>query len=218
MFKCAPLQIAARTLLSQKEYGAAVAYCTSAEDWPGLGRIVDCVLEEYFTQGAVFKHSFIQFISNICSPFLGPADFARLVANIAPSLQTLRAQQESITSGVFVYRLMFAVRLAEFHQRRLNGELHEAAFDVVSMLRDDIAPKAWWAVVLFDAIELLQDGQSLFISGVCCILVLTVVRSHRGDVVLAGGRLRAVAQTGRDLFSYLARCRIRLFVRSYSHN
>lgn len=54
---------------------------------------------------------------------LGPADFARLVANIAPSLQTLRAQQESISSGVFVYRLMFAVRLAEFHQRRLNGEL-----------------------------------------------------------------------------------------------
>lgn len=135
-------KIAAKRFLIQKEYGAAVAYCTSAEDWPGLGRIVDCVLDEYFTQG--------------------PADFARLVANIAPSLETLRAQQESISSGVFVYRLMFAVRLAEFHQRRLNGELAEAAFDIVSMLRDDVAPKAWWAVVLFDAVELLQNEDMLF--------------------------------------------------------
>lgn len=89
---------------------------------------------------------------------LGPANFARLVANIAPSLQTLRAQQESIASGVFVYRLMFAVRFAEFHQRRLNGEWHDAAYDVVAMLREDIAPKGWWAVVLSDAVELLQHG------------------------------------------------------------
>lgn len=59
---------------------------------------------------------------------------------------------------------MFAVRLAEFHQRRLNGELHEAAFDIVNMLRDDIAPKAWWAVVLFDAVKLLQNGLYLYIS------------------------------------------------------
>lgn len=88
----------------------------------------------------------------------GPANFARLVANIAPSLQTLRAQQESISSGVFVYRLMFAVRLAEFHQRRLSGELHEAAYDIVAMLRDDVAPKAWWAVVLSESVELLQNG------------------------------------------------------------
>jgi hypothetical protein len=95
----------------------------------------------------------------------GSANFARLVANIAPSLQTLRAQQESITSGVFVYRLMFAVRLAEFHQRRLNGELSEAAYDIVCMLRDDVAPKAWWAVILSEAVELLQSGKR---HGVLC--------------------------------------------------
>lgn len=144
-------RIAARAFLDQKEFGLAVAYATSAEDWPGLGRVVDCVLEEYFAQD--------------------PAGFARLVANIAPSLHTLRAQQESIASGVFVYRLMFAVRLAEFHQRRLNGELHEAAFDVVAMLRDDIAPKAWWAVVLSEAVELLQNDELLFSSEDACILL-----------------------------------------------
>lgn len=125
-------------------------------------------------------------VSSYCSRFQlklpsspGPAEFARLVANIAPSLQTLRAQQESITSGIFVYRLMFAVRLAEFHQRRLNGELQEAAFDIVSMLRDDIAPKAWWAVILFDAVELLQNGKLFYISHCLSLHLLTVARFQR---------------------------------------
>ncbi|EKM49160.1 uncharacterized protein PHACADRAFT_265769 [Phanerochaete carnosa HHB-10118-sp] len=144
-------RIAAQIFLDQKEFGLAVAYATSAEDWPGLGRIVDRVLEEYFAQN--------------------PANFARLVANIAPSLQTLRAQQESISSGVFVYRLMFAVRLAEFHQRQLSGELHEAAYDIVAMLRDDVAPKAWWAVILSESVELLQNEEMLFTSEDACILL-----------------------------------------------
>lgn len=81
------------------------------------------------------------------------------MANIAPSLQALRKQQNTLADGVFIYRLMFAVRFAEFHQRRLNGELQDAAIDLVSMLRDDIAPKSWWAVVLSDSVDLLQHGQ-----------------------------------------------------------
>ena len=65
---------------------------------------------------------------------------------------------------------MFAVRLAEFHQRRLSGDLHEAAYDVVSLLRDDIAPKAWWAVVLSESVDLLQNGACLALSGWRCRL------------------------------------------------
>lgn len=45
------LQLAARAFLKEKEYGLAISYCTSAEDWSGLGRIVECVLEEYIAQG-----------------------------------------------------------------------------------------------------------------------------------------------------------------------
>lgn len=44
-------QIAAQTLVSDKDYGLAVSYCISAEDWRGLGRIVDRVLDEYITSG-----------------------------------------------------------------------------------------------------------------------------------------------------------------------
>lgn len=42
------LQIAAQSLVKEKDYALAVAYCISAEDWPGLGRVVDRVLDEYF--------------------------------------------------------------------------------------------------------------------------------------------------------------------------
>lgn len=46
-------QIAAQTLVNEKDYGLAVSYCTSAEDWPGLGRVVDRVLDEYITSGRI---------------------------------------------------------------------------------------------------------------------------------------------------------------------
>ena len=45
------LQIAAQTFIRDKDFGLAVSYCASAEDWPGLGRVVDRVLEEYITNG-----------------------------------------------------------------------------------------------------------------------------------------------------------------------
>ena len=44
-------QIAAQTFIRDKEYGVAVSYCTSAEDWSGLGRVIDLVLEEYIREG-----------------------------------------------------------------------------------------------------------------------------------------------------------------------
>ena len=50
-------QIAARTFLNEKEYGLAVAYSASAEDWSGLGRIVDCVLDAYLKEGALLSSS-----------------------------------------------------------------------------------------------------------------------------------------------------------------
>ena len=55
---------------------------------------------------------------------------------------------------------MFAVRFAEFHQRRGNGDWPGAAADVVSMFREETAPKLWWAVLLCDAVELLQYSKS----------------------------------------------------------
>jgi nuclear pore complex protein Nup85 len=92
---------------------------------------------------------------------VGPEVFARSVAAVAPSLQQLRAHPGA--DGVFTHRLMFAVRYAEFHQRRLNGDLQEAALDVLTMFSEGLAPKTWWGVLLCDAVDLVRNGKSQYI-------------------------------------------------------
>ena len=88
----------------------------------------------------------------------GATKFAQLVANIAPSLHNLPVDSAArlAAPAVFQHRLMFAVRFTEFHQRRANGDLAGAASDLLSMFREETAPKSWWAVLLCDAVELLQ--------------------------------------------------------------
>jgi nuclear pore complex protein Nup85 len=125
--------------MDEKQYGLAISYYTSAEDWPGLGRVIDQVLHEYISQG--------------------PAKFTSLVAEIAPSLQTLRSAADSSDypmHGIFLHRLMFIVKYAEFHQRKMSSDLVEAAADLISMFEDDIAPTSWWGVLLQDSVEFLN--------------------------------------------------------------
>ncbi|KAF9642653.1 hypothetical protein BDM02DRAFT_3105390 [Thelephora ganbajun] len=141
-------RIAGKALMSEKQYGLAISYYTSAEDWPGLGRVIDQVLNEYITQG--------------------PAKFTSLVAEIAPSLQTLRSAADSSDypmHGIFLHRLMFIVKYAEFHQRKISNDLIEAAADLMSMFEGDIAPTSWWGVLLQDSVEFLNHpGGMLFTS------------------------------------------------------
>ncbi|PPQ94447.1 hypothetical protein CVT25_002538 [Psilocybe cyanescens] len=127
-------RIAAQTLVSEKDYGLAVSYCTSAEDWRGLARIVDRVLDEYITSG--------------------PRKFTQYALAIAPSVQELRSQ--SAIQGVFVHRLIFAVRFARYHELVDKQEYEDAAADVLAIFVEDVAPTSWWAVVLCDAIQLLR--------------------------------------------------------------
>lgn len=65
---------------------------------------------------------------------------------------------------MFIYRLIFAVRFAEFHQRKMKQEYMDAAGDVVAMLKEEVAPRAWWAVVLCDAVDLLQNSAYFLLS------------------------------------------------------
>ncbi|KAH9987510.1 Nup85 nucleoporin-domain-containing protein [Russula vinacea] len=149
--------IAARNFLHHREYGQAVSYATSAENWTWLGRIVDGVLGQYI------KH--------------GPEVFARSVAAVAPTLQELRAHPGA--DGVFTHRLMFAVRYAEFHQRRLRGDLQDAALDLLTMFNEDLAPKTWWGVLLCDAVELIRnDNLMLFSSSGAVELIKRLEEVH----------------------------------------
>ncbi|KAF7308801.1 Nuclear pore complex protein Nup85 [Mycena kentingensis (nom. inval.)] len=134
-------RIAAQTFVREKDYGLAVSYCCSAEDWPGLGRVVDRLLDEYVVSGSSY--------------------FAQCASDIAPSLQNLTSQHLS-SQGVFIHRLMFAVRFSNFQLLRTKpDQLQNAACDLIAMFRDDVAPKSWWAVMLCDSIELLQYPSTL---------------------------------------------------------
>jgi nuclear pore complex protein Nup85 len=130
-----------------------VSYATSAENWTWLGRIVDAVLAEYIKHGVQMSPVCL----SVLTKTVGPEVFARSVAAVAPSLQELRAHPGA--DGVFTHRLMFAVRYAEFHQRRLSGDFQEAALDLLTMFNEDLAPKSWWGVLLCDAVDLIRNGQ-----------------------------------------------------------
>ncbi|KAF5369464.1 hypothetical protein D9758_002731 [Tetrapyrgos nigripes] len=135
-------RIAAQSCVRQKEYGLAVSYCISAEDWVSLGRVIDSILEEYIKNGA--------------------ADFAKQASKIAPSLQDI--QFDSATEAIFVHRLIFAVRYSQIHRYKLEKDYVSAASDIVTLFREEIAPKSWWPVLLCDSVELLQYGPALLFS------------------------------------------------------
>ncbi|KAJ7890556.1 Nup85 nucleoporin-domain-containing protein [Mycena olivaceomarginata] len=142
----------------------------------GLGRVVDRVLDEYITSG--------------------PTSFAQYASDIAPSLQNLNIHHTS-SQGVFVHRLMFAVRYSNFQQLRVKHDLQNAALDLVAMFRDDVVPKSWWAVTLCDAVDLLQYSQSLLFSATGAAELLAKleeisVRSSQGS---GGDYLDILART-----------------------
>jgi len=126
-------RIAAQTLVSDKDYGLAVSYCISAEDWRGLGRVVDRVLDEYTSSGS---HQFTSY-----------------ALEMAPSVQELQTQ--SSIKGILVHRLIFAVRFARYYQLIEKQEYQEAASDLMAIFVEEVAPTSWWAVVLWDSIQLL---------------------------------------------------------------
>ena len=135
-----------------------MAYYISAEDWPGLGRVIDRVLEEYIQNGISFPLNHAVETGLIHS--LGPVAFASYAAKFIHSLQELPSRTN--TEGIFAHRLTFAVRYAQIHRLRAEGESHAAVSEIIVLLREEIAPKSWWAVLLCDTVDLLQHGKWLF--------------------------------------------------------
>lgn len=139
--------------MREKLYGLAVSYTVSAEDWPGLGHVVDRVLDEYVVHGVPLAWRTLPKLTHHSS---GPDIFTQHASQIAPSLQDI--QSSSLTTGVFGHRLQFVVRYAQFHQLRKEQQHQDAAWQLVQMLHDGIVPRAWRAVVLVDAMEYLQGS------------------------------------------------------------
>lgn len=59
---------------------------------------------------------------------------------------------------VFYHRFMFVARYAQFHESLASKDFATAAKAVVSIISEELAPRAWAAVVLSDSIPLIRFG------------------------------------------------------------
>jgi nuclear pore complex protein Nup85 len=59
---------------------------------------------------------------------------------------------------VFYHRFMFVSRYAQFHESLANSDYAAAAKAVVSIINEELAPRAWGAVLLADCIPLIRFG------------------------------------------------------------
>lgn len=133
---------------------------------------------------------------------LGTESFASHAAKITPALPQL--QSETSIPGVYIHRLLFAVRYSNFHQLRIQQDHRTAVLELIEMLGDDVAPKSWWAVLLCDAVELINDGE-LFAFIAFKFTLLTFSRSISCHSWLEC--IRTTQEARRGIHCRRARCR-----------
>ncbi|KZW00006.1 hypothetical protein EXIGLDRAFT_723166 [Exidia glandulosa HHB12029] len=148
---------AARIFLQQADYGLAISYYLSAEDYAGIGRAANRLLDEFVEHG--------------------PQKFIEKAGQIAIGLHLPENLGEQ---AVFAHRLLFVQRYAEFHKLCQDGDLSTAAEHLIDMFNAEIVPRTWWALLLADASELLSSGQLVFRSDEICELLgrLEVLQSR----------------------------------------
>ena len=158
------IQIAAQSFVQQKECGLAISYCVSAEDWPRLGNVVDCVLQEYVHAGELSTHSQCHNLK------LNGNSRSRAVHKVCIQYCPIAAGIACKLCGTWCLHLLIDVCCVEHgvHQRLFDWGLQDAAWDLISMFQEDMALKSWWVVLLCNAVELLQYGVLLvvLVSGV----------------------------------------------------
>jgi nuclear pore complex protein Nup85 len=103
---------------------------------------------------------------------------------------SLRTSDPLGEGAIFVQRLLFAQRYAEFHKACIEGNLLAAAEHLVEIFADELAPKSWWAVLLTDAAELLTSGE---------------LKSRRGKFRLANDLAGELIFRADEVFEFLGR-------------
>ncbi|SNX87012.1 uncharacterized protein MEPE_05722 [Melanopsichium pennsylvanicum] len=142
-----------RTLMEQGEYGVAIAYCVRASDTVLIRTIADRILGEYITKGA---ETFYQIVDSFPSSLISPGDgFDLMGDDLSNDLALSRHAR-----GFFSNRLAFLARFRDFHRLYTDGQWAAAAGLLVELVTTEAAPERFLAVLLVDAIPLLEDGQA----------------------------------------------------------
>ncbi|KIS67525.1 uncharacterized protein UMAG_04624 [Mycosarcoma maydis] len=142
-------------LMEQGEYGMAIAYCVRASDTVLIRTIGDRILGEYVTRGA---EAFNQIVDSFPSSLITPADGLEFNGDNLDGEQD--AVLEKHARGFFSKRLAFLARFRDFHRLYADGQWAAAAGLLVELVTTEAAPERFLAVLLVDAIPLLEDGQA----------------------------------------------------------
>ena len=144
-----------RTLMEQGQYGVAIAYCVRASDTVLIRTIADRILGEYVSKGA---EAFNLIVDSFPSSLISPADGLDLNGEDLSDEQHLALDRHA--RGFFSKRLAFLARFRDLHRLYADGQWAAAAELLVELVTTEAAPERFLAVLLVDAIPLLEDGQA----------------------------------------------------------
>ncbi|KAJ1017822.1 hypothetical protein NDA16_005138 [Ustilago loliicola] len=144
-----------RSLMEQGQYGVAIAYCVRASDTVLIRTIADHILGEYVTKGA---QAFNEIVDSFPSSLISPADGFDLNGDEMTDEQNLVLSKHA--RGFFSKRLAFLARFRDFHRLYADGQWAAAAGLLVELVTTEAAPERFLAVLLVDAIPLLEDSQA----------------------------------------------------------
>lgn len=173
------LQMAAESLIAQKKYGLAVAYCVRANDARRINKICDMILDEYVTGG----EKALSYIDSIPTSLLRPSSSPTHTAFNSSSLDMFspigqdhsleldddqggieaREMHKNAVALVASTRLGFLARYRDFHALYASGERTAAAELLVLLMSSNAAPKRFWAIMLLDSVALLNCESHLII-------------------------------------------------------
>ncbi|KAN0062610.1 hypothetical protein ACQY0O_005143 [Thecaphora frezii] len=144
-----------RAMTKERRYGVAVAYCVRAGDALQIRQISDQLLDEYVLHGA---ETFVELVDSIPALLLEPvAEFDSAAAAAGSGEFGAPA-----TKALFSTRLAFLARYRDFHRLYAEENLRAAAQLLAELITSEAAPETFLAVLLVDAIPLLEAEDQLF--------------------------------------------------------
>lgn len=119
----------------------------------GVSHVVNILLFRSLRGGLLFSFNLL-----IGKPTieLDIKEFIDSVTEIAPALR----QPSSYSQISISRRLTFLIKYADFRTRWSNGDLQNAAWDLITMFREELVPNSWWGMLLKQAGDMVvQDGE-----------------------------------------------------------
>jgi nuclear pore complex protein Nup85 len=89
---------------------------------------------------------------------IGPQSFVNQAYAISSTIQELYNRGPS--HWVFYHRFMFVTSYAEFQDSLMKKNYANAAKSLITMISEELAPRAWGAILLNDSIPLLQYSKN----------------------------------------------------------